>query len=128
MAARWRCGFATSSVSNAADHLPDEAAAVVLPRTIGPRAKMTLSGQESEALLHAILDNTPAVVYLKDLEGRYLFVNRRFQELTGRTREEMIGKTVFDVTRRDLAEIAEGQRQRVLTSSGPVDFEETVIY
>jgi PAS domain S-box-containing protein len=78
--------------------------------------------------LQSILDNTPETVYLQDLDGRYLFVNRRFQELAGRAREDLIGKTVFDVTRKDLAEIAQGHHRTVLNSPGPVELEETVIH
>ena len=34
-----------------------------------------------EAQLDAILDNSAAVIYLKDRKGRYMLVNRRFEEL-----------------------------------------------
>ncbi|HEX9874967.1 MAG TPA: hypothetical protein VGA43_11430, partial [Deferrimonas sp.] len=33
---------------------------------------------ESQCLLRAIIDNSTAVIYVKDLEGRYLLINRRF--------------------------------------------------
>ncbi len=33
---------------------------------------------EGESCLRQILDNTTAVVYVKDREGRFLFVNRHF--------------------------------------------------
>src|SRR5512134_757460 len=34
---------------------------------------------ESEARIRAILDNSPNLVFLKDLQGRYLDVNRQFE-------------------------------------------------
>src|SRR5207253_6172407 len=37
--------------------------------------------------LQAILDNSPTVMFLKDLQGRYVFINRRYEELFGVTKE-----------------------------------------
>lgn len=42
---------------------------------------------ESQCLLRAIIDNSAAIIYVKDLEGRYLLVNRRYEELFHVTRE-----------------------------------------
>jgi PAS domain-containing protein len=42
--------------------------------------RVTVSLRESQERLKAILDNTTAVVYLKDLNGRYLLVNHRFEQ------------------------------------------------
>ena len=39
---------------------------------------------ETSQNMQAILDNTTAVVYLKDTEGRYVLVNRGFEALFGR--------------------------------------------
>jgi PAS domain S-box-containing protein len=36
--------------------------------------------RQSEKRLQAILDNVPALVYVKDREGRYVYMNRRCQE------------------------------------------------
>lgn len=36
--------------------------------------------RESEKRLQAVLDNVPALVYVKDLEGRYLMMNRRCRD------------------------------------------------
>lgn len=46
-----------------------------------------------EAQLSGILDNTAAVIYLKDCDGRYLLVNRQFKHLFGHFAEDVIGKT-----------------------------------
>ena len=39
--------------------------------------------RESEARLRAILENSPSVVFVKDLEGRYLLVNDEFARHDG---------------------------------------------
>jgi two-component system cell cycle sensor histidine kinase/response regulator CckA len=43
--------------------------------------------------LQDIIDNSPAVVYLKDANGRYGLVNRQFERLFGVTKREALGKT-----------------------------------
>jgi PAS domain-containing protein len=56
-------------------------------------AERTATLAESEARLNAILDNGTSIVYLKDLEDRYILVNRCFAELLGRQKEEIVGRT-----------------------------------
>jgi len=58
----------------------------------------------NQYLLQAITDNSTAVIYVKGLDGRFLFVNRRFQELLNLSREAMIGKSDHDLFRADHAD------------------------
>ena len=46
----------------------------------------------SQRLLQGIVDNSGAVIYVKDTEGRYLLVNQRFEELFHVTRDEIRGQ------------------------------------
>jgi PAS domain S-box-containing protein len=84
--------------------------------------------QENRARLQAILDNMPAIIYLKDLEGRYLFVNRQFLNIDGLSSEQVIGKTIFDITPRKHAEIAHAHHQKVLATQSVTEAEETTQY
>ncbi|HEU6448011.1 MAG TPA: PAS domain S-box protein [Verrucomicrobiae bacterium] len=84
--------------------------------------------QENRALLQSILDNTPAVIFLKDCEGKYLFVNRQFEIVSGLSREKVIGKTTFDLFEKDIARAAHEHDLVVLNWEKPMQFEETVIY
>lgn len=45
----------------------------------------------------AILDNTTAVIYLKDTDGRYLLINQQFENLFHVTKEQVVGKTDYDL-------------------------------
>jgi PAS domain S-box-containing protein len=51
----------------------------------------------SEARLRALADNSPLVIFMKDLEGRYVVVNREFQLHERQSEAEIIGKTTFDM-------------------------------
>jgi PAS domain S-box-containing protein len=52
---------------------------------------------ESEALLRAITDAIPDPVYLKDLNGRWVFANPAAVSVGGAPDTELIGKTVADI-------------------------------
>ncbi len=51
----------------------------------------------SEARLRAILDHAPMEIYLKDLGGRYVEINRRYEDLWGVTNAEVRGKLPGEV-------------------------------
>jgi PAS domain S-box-containing protein len=52
--------------------------------------------RESEARFQAILDHSPAVIYLLDPDNRILFANRRYAELLATTVDKLIGKSIFE--------------------------------
>jgi PAS domain S-box-containing protein len=81
---------------------------------------------ESETRLQSILDNSTAVVYLKDLDGRYLLINREYERLFHVTNEQMRSKTDLDVFPRDVAERLRENDAKALRSGGPVQLEELV--
>ena len=52
----------------------------------------------------ALLDHCPAVIYAKDLEGKYLYTNSQFEEIFGLKREDILGRPDFDLFPREQAE------------------------
>jgi PAS domain S-box-containing protein len=82
--------------------------------------------RESEQLLQAIIDNASAVIVMKDREGRYLLVNRMFEEQFGVTREQFRGRTDHDLLPAAEAAAVRANDEIVLASREPVTFEETV--
>ncbi len=70
--------------------------------------------RESEERFAAVVNNCPSAIFLKDLSGRYLMVNKRFQTWYGRTKEDLIGKTPADLFDRERAgSVAEHDREVV---------------
>ena len=53
--------------------------------------------RETQRLIQAIFDNSSAVIHVKDLDGRFLLVNRKFEEVLGLRSQEILGKTYFDL-------------------------------
>lgn len=63
-----------------------------------PTALDAADGSATSPLLDEPLDESPAIVWLKDLEGRYLRVNRRYAEQLGIDAEEVRGRTDAELT------------------------------
>jgi len=72
-----------------------------------------------------ILRHTPAVVYVKDREGRYAYVNPRFTELFGVRNAQVHGKTDFDVFPYEFAHAFRANDRKVLDGRAPTQIEET---
>jgi PAS domain S-box-containing protein len=52
---------------------------------------------ETQRLIQAIFDNSSVVIHVKDLDGHYVLVNRKFEEVVGLPWQQIIGKTVSDL-------------------------------
>ncbi|MBI5969935.1 MAG: PAS domain S-box protein [Deltaproteobacteria bacterium] len=80
----------------------------------------------SEDRLRAVVDNSSAVIYLKDVEGRYLLANRSYARLIKQGREEMIGKTDFDFFSKGIAQAFRQNDLKVLEEKKAMEFEEVL--
>ena len=93
----------------------------------GVEAQRTLAVdalRQSEVRLQSILDETTAVVYLKDRQGRYLLVNRQFEELFHVSKAEVVGKTDLDIFPAEVAREFRKNDLHVLETQVPVQFDE----
>jgi PAS domain S-box-containing protein len=77
-------------------------------------------------LLQAILENSTAVIFVKDLHGRYVLVNRRYETLFQVTLEQVIGRTAHDFFPKQIADEVRANDLRVLDAKTPLEFEELV--
>lgn len=84
--------------------------------------------RESELRLQQVLDNTSAAVFAKDRTGRYLFVNREFERLTGRSADELIGHSDRDIFPSDMAAALRRNDMRVLLEARAMEFEESGVF
>ncbi|MEJ2155288.1 MAG: PAS domain S-box protein [Desulfobacteraceae bacterium] len=60
---------------------------------------------EQVAFLQTLVDTLPHPIFYKDTQGRYLGCNKSFETYIGMPREELIGKTVYDIAPKELADI-----------------------
>lgn len=82
--------------------------------------------RDSEQRLQDIIDYTTAVIWVKDLELRYLLVNREYERRHLVSREDIRGKTDFDILPPDVAAEVRTNDRRVIEAGIPMQFEESV--
>ncbi|MCK5836522.1 MAG: PAS domain S-box protein, partial [Desulfobacula sp.] len=75
---------------------------IVLDITIRNKAEKAL--KEQTDFLNALLETISSPIFYKDTKGRYTGCNRAFENLTGRLRSYIIGKTVYDMEPRKIAD------------------------
>ena len=54
--------------------------------------------------LQLLLDTIPNPIFFKDAQGAYLGCNKAFEDFLGVTRQEIVGKSVYDLSPRGLAD------------------------
>lgn len=87
-----------------------------------PEAVIALA--QSRQQLAAIINNTPAYVYVLDRDGRYLLANRAYRELLGVTEDELCSQSVFDRFPPEVAERLHAHNLEVVRSRCTLEFDE----
>jgi two-component system sensor kinase FixL len=98
-----------------------------LEREALERQQATQELRESQKRLQDILDNAAAAIYLKDVEGRYQFINRHLETAFGFRREEVVGKTGHDLFPAAVADALQANDRKVLATRQPLQIEESLL-
>jgi two-component system, NtrC family, sensor kinase len=80
--------------------------------------------REDRDRLHAIMDACTAVIYLKDCDGRYQYVNRQFEALFHVSRRDILGKTDFDIFPEENARAFRANDLQVQETGAALELEE----
>ena len=96
-----------------------------LRQDIAERTRVQRELENSEARLQQILNNATAVVFVKDTDGRFLFVNREWERVFGLRQADVVGKTDRDMLPAELAQSVRNNDLLVLQRDAPMEFEET---
>lgn len=97
-------------------------AGLVMVMSIGLTGELNEHGRR----LQAIVDNVPAAIYMKDLNGRYLLVNRHFTMQLPAGSTSVIGKTAYDLIPETQATAGRANDLRVIGTRGALEFEEII--
>jgi len=60
--------------------------------------------KRSEAQFKTVLDNMPAIVFLKSMDGRFQLINKRYEDVYEVKFEDIEGKNLYDMFPKDLAD------------------------
>lgn len=83
---------------------------------------------ESKELLKAVIDAVPAPIFYKDDKGIYLGCNNAFADFLGLARERIIGRSVYDIAPKKLADVYHRADQELFRQGGTQKYEASVIY
>ncbi|HTN88597.1 MAG TPA: PAS domain-containing protein [Sorangium sp.] len=94
-----------------------------------PRRRERLLHERYQMLLQ-LVDNSPNVMFIKDAEGRYLFLNRHYARALGRHAIEFLGKDEheFGATPPGVADVIVAKEREVLASGQALRYQEVLDY
>ena len=81
---------------------------------------------QNQELLQSILDNATSLIYIKDLEGKYLLTNKEFRKKLNVNNNEVIGKTDFDFSNVKQAQFFKDTDDEVIRTCKSVEVEEII--
>ncbi len=88
--------------------------------------KSELKRKENEFRLSSIIENTTALIFIKDLQGRYIMVNKRFKKVFGLTDEMVINKTDYDFNSAERADHYKRLDEEVIKTLTAIESEELI--
>jgi PAS domain S-box-containing protein len=80
----------------------------------------------SEQRLQAIINNSKAAIFMKDLQGRYLLMNRECEKLFNITNDWVQGKTDYDLFPPETADMLREKDRQVLAANTALTLEEQI--
>lgn len=94
---------------------------VVVPITERKQAEEKL--KEQLKFQESLMNTLPNPVFYKDNEGKYTGCNKAFEEIIGRPREEIIGKTVYDMGPKEIADKIDEKDRELFQNPGKQSYE-----
>ena len=78
---------------------------------------------ERNQQLEGVMDNMPALLYIKDLEGKFLHVNRSFENAFALTDNDLVGKTDQELFDKDAADGYQDEDRQVAETGKAIHFQ-----
>jgi len=101
-------------------------AELILPRDVTDRKRAEEATRASELRFQVFMNNSPAIAFMKDEEGKYLYVNEPFARSFGKPQAEWLGKYDADVWPDEIAKRLRANDVAVLAGEHLVELEEIV--
>jgi two-component system, cell cycle sensor histidine kinase and response regulator CckA len=99
-----------------------------ITRDVTERKRADAALAESQRWLQAIIDHFPGLVSAKDLTGTVILVNRNFSVLEVQSPGELVGKNIYDLFPRAIADALWKNDLAVQEADRPLESEETVVH
>ena len=76
--------------------------------------------------LNGVIDLLPIPIFIKDTDGKYIACNFAFEEFSQLKREQLIGKSVFDLWNKDQAQVFHNKDMELFSNPGEQIYETEV--
>lgn len=100
----------------------------IILRDLTERKLAELVVRQKEEWFRTFLDHAPNLAFVKAKDGRYLYINKRFEEVFQFDRRTVLGKKDVDLFPRNQAEQFQANDRQVLESGQAKEFKETAMY
>jgi len=60
--------------------------------------------EKQYSFIKTLIEKAPIAIFYKDIDGKYIGNNEKFEELFGHDKDEILGKNVFDIATKELAQ------------------------
>ncbi len=84
--------------------------------------------RESEELLRGVVEHSPSAIFLKDTQGYFRLVNKRFEDWYGIAAKDAIGRVSHEIFPQSYADAYVAQDKEVLKSGGVVEREQDIVF
>lgn len=98
----------------------------VISEDVTERLRAEQVMRESEGRFRAFFDNSPTAKTIKDSAGRFVLVNRKFEQIVGRSSAELLGKTNAELFDLENASLFKSHDQAVREAGRAIEFEDTI--
>lgn len=95
---------------------------------ITERKQAEIALQESLRFIQDVIDTIPYPIFYKDVKGIYQGCNKAFETLLGLSKEEIIGKSVYDTYPRELADKYSAMDQALFDHPGVQVYEYSLLH
>jgi PAS domain S-box-containing protein len=95
-------------------------------RDVSTNRELENALKESESLLKAFIESSTDVIFVTDLEGRFILVNKAFSENMGRNPEEILGKDVAALFPPSEAAMIMAEDRSIIESASSFMYEHTL--
>ena len=101
-------------------------ARLVFAQDLSEPERHTAELHRKQQFLQSILDDLPAVVFVKDRELRFTLVNTAWERFTGLPRDQAVGKTAHDLFPAEVADRFRRDDMEALDTDSRTEVEETI--
>ncbi|AWI75737.1 GGDEF domain-containing protein [Parazoarcus communis] len=95
---------------------------------VSERCKAERAVADQLRFIEQLVDTIPSPVFFKDESGRYLGCNAAFEDYLGQTRDQIIGRSVYDISPKDLADRYFAADEALFRQGGKQTYEASIAY